>query len=816
MNRLADFTVVGSTLSGNTATHSGGAVRNNSGTGTIFSSTLSGNTAQYGGGVYVDTELNQTTTISNSTISGNTATDGGGGVYNFLGRTVIQFSTITNNTADPDRGSGVVSWGDPAETLTEVYSTIVAANQGSDFDLVGGPVGGPFDSVESNGYNLIGSGSALAEFAAAGDQTGVDPLLGPLADNGGPMLTHGLLAGSPALDAGNPADAAGVGIVPGDDQRGPEFSRVFDGDADSLARIDVGAVESDAVFFVVDTLDDEFDGDHSPGNFSLREAIDEANSVFGGTPTIVFDPSLTSESPNALLLSLGQIEILNDMKIDGPGADRLTIDAQSISRIFNIDVGGGEQLADVAISGLTLTGGFDGGGGGAIFSQEQLTVRDSVVTGNSAQWGGGIYNADLGRLTVVRSRISGNHAIEPAPGAVGSGGGLYNWGGTATILDSTISDNDSVSAGGGIRNANNGSLSVVCSLISGNYAAETGGGLRTDAGFVEIVNSTISGNSANDRGGGIMMDDGDLSISHSTITLNVANADDSPFGFGGGLAQFVGSVPTIDHTIIAGNLRGTATPIRDDIATTVAARFSLVGDATGGAVTDEGGNLIGNGGSPIDPLLGPLADNGGLTWVHAFLPGSPAIDAGDPTEFAGVNGLSEFDQRGIGFDRVRDGDGDEAAVIDIGAFEAQFAGPALPGDYNGDLIVNAADYTVWRNTLGSSVARFAGADGDGDQVIGGGDYDVWKSHFGESLLVVGSSSLAEAGSGASGGSILVTTLADTIDLGDGLTSLREAIFADQPCRRRRHDRFRVVAHCGRPGKHFPHSRRAGDHRLSYD
>jgi hypothetical protein len=75
------------------------------------------------------------------------------------------------------------------------------------------------------------------------------------------------------------------------------------------------------------------------------------------------------------------------------------------------------------------------------------------------------------------------------------------------------------------------------------------------------------------------------------------------------------------------------------------------------------------------------------------------------------------------------------ARIDIGAFELQAgaAPPALPGDYNGDKKVNAADYTLWRNTLGMFVDRYSGADGDGSGRIDMGDHGVWKSHFGQSL-----------------------------------------------------------------------------------
>jgi hypothetical protein len=173
----------------------------------------------------------------------------------------------------------------------------------------------------------------------------------------------------------------------------------------------------------------------------------------------------------------------------------------------------------------------------------------------------------------------------------------------------------------------------------------------------------------------------------------------------------------------------------------ISAYYSLVGDGRGSGLTeapvgllDANGNLIGgpvNG--VIDPLLGPLAYNGGPVFLdgskmltHALLPGSPAIDAGDPAAVAGVGDAPEFDQRGMPWSRVVGG------RIDIGAVEAQ-ANP-LAGDYNFDGVVNAGDYTVWRNTLGST--NDLRADGSGetfgvpDGVVDELDYAFWKANFG--------------------------------------------------------------------------------------
>ena len=80
-----------------------------------------------------------------------------------------------------------------------------------------------------------------------------------------------------------------------------------------------------------------------------------------------------------------------------------------------------------------------------------------------------------------------------------------------------------------------------------------------------------------------------------------------------------------------------------------------------------------------------------------------------------------------------DGTGDGVIHIDVGAYESQGVPHFTPGDYNRDGSVDACDYTIWRSTLGNSVAPFEGADGDGDGTIDADDYAIWKSHFGQGL-----------------------------------------------------------------------------------
>ena len=137
------------------------------------------------------------------------------------------------------------------------------------------------DGVFELGYTLVRTAvGAINTTPGTVNHFGVDPRLGPLQDNGGPTWTHALLPDSPAIDAGDPSAIAGVGDLPEFDQRSEPYSRVCDGDGDGTARIDIGAFEVPDTF-VVDTLADENDGNFSPGDFSLREVIDQANTASG-------------------------------------------------------------------------------------------------------------------------------------------------------------------------------------------------------------------------------------------------------------------------------------------------------------------------------------------------------------------------------------------------------------------------------------------------------------------------------------------------------------------------------------------------------
>jgi uncharacterized delta-60 repeat protein len=235
-----DLQIVDSTISNNQNTGAGsvgGGVAMAVGNLSIVRSTISGNTttADAGGVGFDSNGTSATALIVNSTISGNTATAGiGGGIANYRGTLELKHSTVTGNTAPAGSGSGLASRSDGTLIAnTIVLSSIISANTNSDVDNILSGTGS--NTITSSGFNLVGNGNATGSFGLGSDQTGVtNPLLGALANNGGPTLTHALLAGSAAIGNGDTVSAEAT------DQRGAGFARIVG------SRADIGAFELQA------------------------------------------------------------------------------------------------------------------------------------------------------------------------------------------------------------------------------------------------------------------------------------------------------------------------------------------------------------------------------------------------------------------------------------------------------------------------------------------------------------------------------------------------------------------------------------------
>ncbi len=338
------------------------------------------------------------------------------------------------------------------------------------------------------------------------------------------------------------------------------------------------------------------------GAGSFRDAV--ANVCAGGTITFAVTGTID-------LGSAGVLFVPKDMTIQGPGADQLTLRHDSSSPFPVLYV----RNVVASISGLTIADGNNGSG---------------------------------------------------------SGGGIHNEGGTLTI-DGVAFVNNQADSGGAVANVpgpTTGPVTIVRSTFSGNVA-QYGGAVYHGSNQVAftVANSTFSGNQASLFGGAVYLAGSGTgaTFTNVTITSNAANLSDTS-GTGGGIRTANGTViPLLQNSIVAGNHNGFASPVADDVDGTLSgsSAANLIGVDTGVSGVSNGvnGNQVGSAGTPIDPQLGPLADNGGRTKTHALLAGSPAIDAGDNSL---VDGTS--DQRGQA--RILDSpDGDNVATVDIGAVE---------------------------------------------------------------------------------------------------------------------------------------------------
>jgi hypothetical protein len=391
----------------------------------------------------------------------------------------------------------------------------------------------------------------------------------------------------------------------------------------------------------------------------------------------------------------------------------------------------------VTLTQSTVSGNSTGYGsqGGGIFSSGAVTLTQSTVSGNSTARnfgsGGGIWAA--GAVTLTQSTVSGNST----DGGNADGGGIYAFG-SVTLTQSTVSGNSTTGGGDGGGIYAFGSVTLTQSTVSGNSTArnfDSGGGIYA-GGAVTLTQSTVSGNSTAGFGasGGGIWALGAVTLTQSTVTDNHALYSNST---GGGVFQFnTGSNHpfSISGSIVAGNTAGGGgADLVPDPTSMLSVNYSLIGVAAAGMTGI--GNITG-----LDPLLGPLANNGGPTETHALLAGSPAIDMGDPNfDPADPDGdpltddAMPYDQRGVGFARVAGG------RIDIGAFEVQSV--ALAGDGNGDGWVDGLDYLLWA----SNYDTHPGPDGDisdadynDDGWVDGLDYLLWAANYGSHAAMAAS------------------------------------------------------------------------------
>lgn len=309
--------------------------------------------------------------------------------------------------------------------------------------------------------------------------------------------------------------------------------------------------------------------------------------------------------------------------------------------------------------------------GGGINNQGIMTLTNSIIHGNTAQFGGGIENANMGTLIATNVELYSNSAADN-PSDPSAGGGLENLGtmtmtnsiirnndapngagvsnsGTLTIVGSGIYSNIADTRGGGIHNSFN--LTVQTSNIYDNQAGSSGGGgISSESGDVVVEQTAVYNNSATGPGGGIIHD---VSVgSNSFVMTNSTLSGNSTTSTGGGFRNAGIAATELNNVTINNNssVVGAGQSI-SVFGGTFALKNSIInssGTDCSGTIGSNGYNIASDSSCGLsgtsdmvnnNPQLGPLQDNGGETLTHALLVSSPAIDSG--------SNCPAVDQRGI-------------------------------------------------------------------------------------------------------------------------------------------------------------------------
>lgn len=603
------LTVNGSVISDNMANRAGGGIEVNAAAAVNISlndTTLDGNTAGSnpgnGGGLHITGASNAT--ITGGVVTDNTATSEGGGLWNGSGTMTITGTVITDNTA-----SGA------------------AADQG------GGGIYNLSGTLNINAETQISNNTADG---AAGSGGGI------LNDVGGKLTING------AEITLNVSNRAGGGIE--DNSGATGFVTMTDVTLNSNTTNNSpgngGGLHVTGAGTVTIT----------GGTVNDNEAGAEGGGLWNGTGTMTIEGTVISNNTasgagadqggGGIYNLSGMLNISGDAMISGNTANGA---AGSGGGILN-DVGGKVTIEDTEITANIATragGGIEDNGLAAGF----VTMNNVTLTLNNAGTspgnGGAVHMTGLGNVTIINSIVSGNTAVQ--------GGGLWNGTGMMTVsgvhlMANTATGLTVTDGGGGIFN-NGGTLNVGASTLSANTATGLfgqGGGIHVKGGTAVITTSTLSGNTSLTNGGGIY-NNGTLTLNANTLTLNSSLVN------GGGIANEGSNTINIKNTLVTGNTALIGADLFGNDGTITSGGFNLVAIVDGEAFVETEDDITGSISLPIEISLSVLTEIEDGTPVHILSCPSPAANQGDPADtFGDQNGFAVF--------------GD---IRDIGAYEAQ-------------------------------------------------------------------------------------------------------------------------------------------------
>lgn len=454
------------------------------------------------------------------------------------------------------------------------------------------------------------------------------------------------------------------------------------------------------------------------GPGSLVDCID----IAAAGDTITFANNVTSP----ISIYNEEILITKNLTITGPTAGivlQRDPNGEYLHRLFNIGSGATVSMTNLTIKNGQVFPGIAGSGdpahpdgnpgwisqGGGILNNGTLTLRNCTLSGNTAEGGrggdsvfidcdgnavgsnvpeffgtggtggagqgGGIFNGN--KLTLINCTLSGNSAIGGAGGTganigvggSGSGGGIYNQG-TLTLTKCTFSGN--VAKGGKAITTNSAYYNVA------RGGSGSGGGIYTQ-GTLTLTNDTLSGNAA---------------VGADAVEQDGGDAN------GGGLFATGSAKPTVKNTLIAKNTvtggigRPAGTSINPDVSGAVTSTgYNLIGDGTGSSGFIGAGDRVGTSAAPLDPKLGPLQNNGGLTLTMMLLAGSPAIDQGTSGTTTDQRGYARpIDQAAIA--NAGAGNGSDIGSVEVGLTQSGTTLTVTNTDEHNDGVCSADDCTL--------------------------------------------------------------------------------------------------------------------------
>jgi hypothetical protein len=696
---FATLTVSNSTVSGNSALAGGGIFNYVLGSLTVSNASFLLNSAGAGAGIYND---DGTLAVSNATFSGNSASQDGGGIYNDVGTLTVSNATFNLNSAI-NNGGGLLNRAGALTMSNATLSGNVAGfagggiyNSGSGTLAVSNATLSGNSAIFGGGINNKGT-LAVSNATFYGNSANSQEVSVSL--NGGGIFNQigATLTVQNATLSGNYAFNTGGGIA--NDGTLTMQSTIVAGNTTSFsdeADVSERGVDGGSTYNVIGTatgsgLSFDFNGNQFLlGVIPLR--LGPLGNYGGPTQTMPLlpgSPALGQGAPGG-----AGVPTTDQRGFPRPTSGRVDVGAfqkqSNLLQVKTADLGGLaakmsmreaiNQANQDAMAGQSDTITFDL----AQMGTSTVTLLDGPLVLDVSGAAGPVGTETIDGGGVIR--VSGNHAsgvfvvntgvlatltgLTIQDGSAFAGGGILNYG-ALSVSNTTVRGN-SAFAGGGIYNL--GALAVNSATLSGN-AAFDGAGIYNQ-GALMATNATLSGNAASDSGGAVVnADAGTATLSNATLSGNTANT-------AGGIFNDLLATLTLQSTIVAANTAAFAADVQQQ-GVDGGSADNLIGDGSDSGLSDGvNGNQVGGNGLPVlDPLLGPLADNGGPTETMALLPGSPALAGG---AFAGSDG-AETDQRGLPWPT--------SGQVDVGAFQTQTTAVAA-GDVTVSYSAASQDVTL--------------------------------------------------------------------------------------------------------------------------